>query len=96
MHFFLGALRVKPQTKFSWAKSLNFGLECLHVYILPYYVYLNSEGSGESMHLHNLIEPSLINNAISTEISSRHRCEKTCLRGFRQSDIQLDVLSYRD
>ena len=27
-----GTLWVKPQAKSSWARSLNFGLECLHVY----------------------------------------------------------------
>ena len=48
----------------SSARGLKFGLR-LHVY--PYFVYTNSEGSGESAHLRRLPEIWLLNIAISTK-----------------------------
>ena len=64
----------------------------------------NYEQSGiyrvQSFHMGKLCEFStfitLIDSAISFDNTFGPRRDKTCLRGFRQRDIQTSLLSYRD
>ena len=48
--------------RYGFARGINFVM-CLHLH--PYFMYANSDGSGESVHL-----PQLLNSAITSNISS--------------------------
>ena len=68
---------------------------CLRLHAYPYFMYAISECSGESERLASSPESWLLPDG-STEIIIGPRRDKTCPRGFRQSEFQTSLLSYRD
>ena len=54
------------------------------------------ESKGLPLYTWSYIHPHMFTAILETEQRNGPRREKTCLRGFRQSEIQTSLLSYRD